>query len=104
MNKTMEFDIITDEKLEDISNLLKTHAANWATSLASKISTSKPWKNSYSKDCSTQTVYNLSTGRIKSQFKRRIFAKCAAELLMAEAQTSVVVSDVVDSIIENNKS
>lgn len=95
----MELEIIDNDKLAEITGLLKTHIPNWAETMSKDISKDLEWKKEVKKNCNITNVYNLAQGKVDSQFRRRIFSKCAAKLLLDASQKTKEVSANLDVVL-----
>jgi molecular chaperone DnaK (HSP70) len=96
---------ITKEKLQEVTEELKTFVSDWPEKIASRISKDKVWKDWSNNKCTAINIRSISNGVIKSQMHRMLFVKYASELLeeaiapLQEAQ--VRFSQVKQAINEN---
>lgn len=101
---TMEVETINDDKLAEITNLLKTHIPNWAELMSRDMSADTEWKKAIKKECNTTNVYNIGCGKVESQFRRRIYAKCGAKLLLSVVKNARAVSNNLEEALSSYSS
>jgi|SRR6516162_7215277 hypothetical protein len=99
----MELERITNEDLTRVVALLKIHVPNWPILMSERMHSDKEWQAVYGeRKVPKSAVYNISSGMVQKQFKRRIFAKCATALLGSVALATAKISDGMEQLLETN--
>lgn len=75
--------VIQTKQLADISKRLEKEYPHWLKLVSRGISKESAWKMYSEKPMTEENARHIATGKIKSQFHRRLFVKIAAKALIS---------------------